>query len=143
VLAVLMTYFCTFFYMWRRVPTNVYLLGNALAFPGTAIVYMIMLNRAVAALAIVLDRRELLLESRLFSVSNVGFLLVPFAGTLIYLGIASALRQSTMLIELEYLLARSNLIVAILLLLPFSLTLSLAWVAKDATLRELMASNRS
>jgi hypothetical protein len=136
-LALLMTYFCVFFYMWRRIPANVYLLANALAFLGTSIVYMIMLSRAVAALAVVLDRRELLLESRVFSISNVGFLLVPFVGTLIYIGIMSALRRSDLLFEFQYLLARSNLVVVILLLLPFSLTLSLAWVAKDATLKEL------
>ena len=143
VLAMLMTYFCVFFYMWRHMPANVYLLANALAFLGSSIIYMILLSRAVAALATVLGRRELLLESRLFSASNVGFLLVPFAGTLIYVGIMSKLRQSDVLFEFQYLLARSNLIVVILLLLPFSLTLSLAWVAKDATLKELAALDQS
>lgn len=137
VVALLMTYFCVLFYMWRRTPMNSYLLANALAFLGTSILYMILLSRTVAALAAGLDRRELLLESRLFSVSNIGFLLVPFVGTLIYVGILSLRRQSDLLFELGFLLAKSNVLVVILLLLPFSLTLSLAWVAKDAALKEL------
>jgi len=40
-LAMLMAYFCVFFYWWRRVPLSAYLLGNVLAFAATGIVYVI------------------------------------------------------------------------------------------------------
>jgi hypothetical protein len=38
---------------------------------------------------------------------------------------------------LRFLIGRANLVVIIVLLLPFSLTLSLAWSCKDAVLRQL------
>jgi hypothetical protein len=136
-LAMLMTYFCIFFCMWRRMPQNTYLLANALAFVGTSICYMVALNRSVAALARVYGRRELVVESRVFGASNIGILMVPFVGALAYVCVMAIRHQTSPLVELEYLFYRASLLVVILLLLPFSLTLSLAWVAKDATLREL------
>lgn len=136
-LAALMVYFCIFFHLWRRMPQNAYLLANAFAFVGASILYMISLNRTVAALAEIFGRRELVVESRVFGVSNIGFLMVPFVGMLAYICAAAIRNQTSLLAELQYLLYRANLLVVVLLLLPFSLTLSLAWIAKDATLREL------
>jgi len=44
--------------------------------------------------------------------------------------------------ELRFLLGRANLLIIVVLLLPFSLTLSLAWSCKDAVLRQLSALDR-
>jgi cellulose synthase/poly-beta-1,6-N-acetylglucosamine synthase-like glycosyltransferase len=136
-LAVLLVYFCAIFYMWRRVPGESYLLANALAFLATGIVYILQFSRAVAALAVALGRKELLIESRLFSAGTVGFLLLPFFSALLYCVTRVIARGSDLATEFQMLLSRSNMLLVILLLLPFSLTLSLAWAAKDAALRQL------
>jgi hypothetical protein len=136
-LAALMTYFCVFFYLWRRAPESTYLLGNVLAFAATGIAYVIVFNRAVAALAAVLGRQDMVFESRVFGSGNVGLLLLPFAGIIVYILAMAIFQKSDPLAEFRFLLGRANLLIIILLLLPFSLTLSLAWSCKDAVLRQL------
>jgi hypothetical protein len=138
-LAVLLTYFCVFFYLWRRVPDSLYLMGNAVAFAATGILYLIAFNHAVAALATPLGRPNIGLESHLLNASNIGLLLVPFACLIAYVISMAILHKSEPLAELQSLLARANLLLIVVLLLPFSLTLSLAWSCKDAVLRELAA----
>jgi hypothetical protein len=136
-LAALMTYFCLFFYLWRHVPESTYLLGNVLAFAATGIAYVIAFNRAVAVLSAVLGREDMVFESRVFGSGNVGLLLLPFAGIVIYILAMAVLQKSNPLAEFRDLIGRANLLIIILLLLPFSLTLSLAWSCKDAVLRQL------
>jgi hypothetical protein len=136
-LAALMTYFCLFFYLWRRAPESAYLLGNVLAFAATGIAYVIAFNRAVAVLAAVLGREDMVLESRVFGSGNVGLLLLPFAGIIVYILVMAIFQKSNPLAEFRFLIGRANLLIIILLLLPFSLTLSLAWSCKDAVLRQL------
>jgi hypothetical protein len=135
--AAMLTYFCVFFYLWRRVPESSYLLGNMLAFAATGIIYVIAFNRVVAALALSLGRKDMALESRMFGSGNIGLLLVPFACVVAYIVGMAVFQRSDPLTELRFLLSRANLLVIILLLLPFSLTLSLAWSCKDAVLRQL------
>jgi len=60
--AALLTYFCLFFYLWRRAPQSSYLLGNMLAFAATGIIYVIAFNRVVATLAVALGRKDMALE---------------------------------------------------------------------------------
>ena len=141
-LAVLLAYFCVFFYLWRRVPNSTYLMGNALAFAATGILYLIAFNHAVAALATALGRRNMALESHLLSATNIGLLLLPFACVIAYVISMAIVHQSEPLAELQSLLAHTNLLVIVVLLLPFSLTLSLAWSCKDVVLRELAALDR-
>jgi hypothetical protein len=136
-LAGLMTYFCVFFYLWRRTPESTYLLGNVLAFAATGIAYLIAFNRVVAVLAAVLGREDMVFESRVFGSGNVGLLLLPFAGVVVYILAMAVLEKTNPLAEFRFLLGRANLLIIILLLLPFSLTLSLAWSCKDAVLRQL------
>ncbi|HUI07848.1 MAG TPA: hypothetical protein VL486_12670 [Verrucomicrobiae bacterium] len=136
-LAILLVYFCFFFYLWRRVPTSAYLMGNALAFAATGILYLVAFNHAVAALATALGRPNMALESHLLSVSNIGLLLLPFVCAIAYVIGASILHKGEPLAELQSLLGHANLLVIVVLLLPFSLTLSLAWSCKDVVLREL------
>jgi hypothetical protein len=138
-LAALLTYFCVFFYLWRRAPNSSYLMGNALAFAATGILYLIAFNQAVAALAIALGRPNMALESQFLSASNIGLLLLPFAGLIVYVISMAFVHQSEPLAELQSLLAHANLLVLVVLLLPFSLTLSLAWSCKDVVLKKLAA----
>jgi len=136
-LAVLLTYFCLFFYLWRRVPASTYLMGNALAFAATGILYLVAFNHAMAALATALGRPNMALESHLLSASNIGLLLLPFACVIAYVASMSILHGGEPLAELQSLLGHANLLLIVVLLLPFSLTLSLAWSCKDVVLREL------
>jgi hypothetical protein len=76
-------------------------------------------------------------ESRVFGSGNVGLLLLPFAGIIVYILAMALLQKSEPLAEFRYLIGRANLLIIVLLLLPFSLTLSLAWSCKDAVLRHL------
>jgi hypothetical protein len=138
-LGMLMTYFCLFFYLWRRVPMSAYLLGNVLAFAATGIVYVIAFNRVVAVLATVLGRKDMVFESRMFGSGNIGLLLLPFACVIAYIIGMAVFQHSDPLSELRFLLGRANLLIIVVLLLPFSLTLSLAWSCKDAVLRQLSA----
>jgi hypothetical protein len=141
-LAALLTYFCVCFCLWRRVPDNAYLLGNALAFVATGIFYVIAFNHAIAALGMALGRRDMAFESHVLSASNAALLLLPFACVIAYLMGMAVIRHSNPLTELQLVLDHVNLLVVILLLLPFSLTLSLAWGCKDAVLRQLAAFDR-
>jgi len=108
-----------------------------LAFAATGIIYVIAFNRVVATLAVALGRKDMALESRVFGSGNIGLLLVPFACVVAYIIGMAVFQRSDPLSELRFLLGRANLLVIILLLLPFSLTLSLAWSCKDAVLRQL------
>ena len=136
-LAGLMGYFCLFVYLWRRAPESTYLLVNVIAFGASGILYITAFDRAVAALAANLGRKDMALESRVFGTGNLGLLLLPFAGVIGYITASAMVQKSDLLSELRFVLSRANLLVIIVLLLPFSLTLSLAWSCKDAVLRRL------
>ncbi|HVM59248.1 MAG TPA: hypothetical protein VMV72_00140 [Verrucomicrobiae bacterium] len=142
-LAGLMAYFCVFVYLWRRAPECNYLLGNVIAFAATGILYITAFNRAVAALAAELGRKDMALESRVLGTGNIGLLVLPFAGIIGYIVASAVWENSSLLSELRFVLSRANLLVIILLLLPFSLTLSLAWGCKDAVLRRLSNLDRA
>ncbi len=135
--AALMTYFCLFFFLWRRAPESTWLLGNVFAFAATGIAYVLSFNRGVAALGAFLGRKDVAFESRVFGTGNVGLLLLPFACIVVYIIGMAVIQKSDPLSELRFLLSRANLLIIVVLLLPFSLTLSLAWSCKDAVLRQL------
>ncbi|MGD1021009.1 MAG: hypothetical protein ABSA12_17010 [Verrucomicrobiia bacterium] len=136
-LAGLMVYFCLFVYLWRRAPDSDYLLTNVFAFGAAGILYIIAFNGVVAVLAATLRRKDMALESRVFGTGNIGLLLLPFAGIIAYIVVSTVLQRGSLLSEVRFVLGRANLLVIIVLLLPFSLTLSLAWSCKDAVLRQL------
>ena len=140
--AALLNYFGVCFWLWRRVPENTYLLGNALAFVATGILYVIAFNRAVAALARALGRPDMAFESRILGASNVLLLLLPFVCMIVYLIGMAVIRHGNPFVELQSLVDRVNLLFVLVLLLPFSLTLSLAWGCKDAVLRLLATFDR-
>lgn len=143
ILALLIGYFCIPFYFWRRVPANVYLMGNALAFLFAGILYMVMLSRTVAALARALGLQDMVADSRLFSAGNIGLLLAPLTAALLYAVVMGVLHRTNPVRELLLLLGQMNRFLVIILLLPFSLTLSLTWAAKDNLLRALTSRDQS
>ena len=137
VTAGLLVYFCALFYLWRRVPANLYLQVNAALFLATGVAFMTLLNRAVTALAGLVGREEMALESRVFAVINIGLTALPFVAALTYVVWMAVTHQTNPLDEFRFLLQRVSLLVPIVLLLPLSLTLSLGWAAKDVLVRQL------
>lgn len=135
--AVVLTYGCVTFYAWLRLPTNLYLMGNAAAFVLVIIAYVITFSRVVAALATMLGRREMMIESQLLTVADIVLLLLPVTGGMGYVVAQTIIDASHPLIELRFLLSNVHPLALLVLLLPVSLTLSLAWAAKDATLQQL------
>lgn len=137
-----MVYFGGIFLLWRRAPTNLYLSANALAFVGAGIGFIVLLNRAIAAMAAAFDHHELAVESKIYGAGNIAFLLLPFFGVGAFVLTAVITKGASPVDALQFLLVRTTLFPFIIVLLPFSLSLSLVWVAKDATLRRLAAVNR-
>ncbi len=140
--ATLLAYFCVLFYMWRGVPDNFYLQLNAAAFVATGIVYLMMLNRTITTLAAFVGRKQMALEARLFTAANIVLLFLPFAAALAYIVLMAVLRQTSLLEEFRQLLQRISLLVAIVVLLPVSLTLALVWAAKDTLVQELVSRDQ-
>jgi hypothetical protein len=140
-LAWALLYFAALFCLWVRARTTWYLMANAAAFGVVLIGYTIAVNRAVTALARVLGRRQLALESQVFSATNIGLLFLPVVMAVLYVFTTSLVKQTNPLTELLYLLGLlgggANLLLVLVLLLPFSLTLALIWTMKDAVLRRL------
>ncbi len=132
-------YFGLFFLLWRRLPANSYLLLNAAGSVGAGIAFLIALSRAITAMASATGDRELVVESKLFGAGNVVLLLVPFLGATAFVLRMVYAYGADPLQVLQYLVRKAGLVATTVLLLPFALTASLAWVAKDAVVRRLMA----
>ena len=139
--AVMLVYFAVFFCAWRQLPHNEYLLANALAFLGAGVVYTVLLNRVVSVLAPALGRRDLAVESKWYGAGSIGFLLLPLIGVLVYAFVVAAVKHTSVVPEIIRLADRANIVLVGVLLLPFSLTLSLIWAAKDAVLEQLSGMN--
>ena len=137
--AAALAYFAVFFCAWRRVPWNEYLLANALAFLGAGVAYTVLLKCGVSALAPALGRRDLAVESKWYSAGSVAFLLLPLIGAFVYAFWAATAKHTGLISEIIWLANQTNIVVVGILLLPFSLTLSLVWAAKDAMLKQLSA----
>ena len=135
--AVVLAYFAVFFCAWRRVPQNNFLLANALAFLGAGVVYTVLLNCIVGALTPALGRRDLVMESKWYGAGSIGFLLLPLIGVLVYAFWAAAAKHTGVISEIIRLANQTNIVVVVVVLLPFSLTLSLILTTKDAMLQRL------
>jgi MFS family permease len=136
-LAVLFAYFSVFFCLWRRVPTSLYLMANALGFVMAGILYLILLSRTVAVMGLAVGGASLVQESRVYGASSITLLLLPFLAFLLYVSVIVMREDRDVFGVLQFVFDHLNLLVPILVLLPFSLTMSLVWSAKDTALRWL------
>lgn len=132
-----MAYFCIPFYLWRRAPESSYLFANAGLFLFAVASYVVVFNQAVAGLGVALGEPMLTAEARLFNWGNIGLLalLAGFVGCVWALAAARDLALQT---ALGLLFGQVHPAITLGLLLPFSLTLSVAWGAKDTVLDRLM-----
>ena len=137
--AVLMTYAAVFVYLWRWVPTSLYLQTNALMFPVVCILYMVAFNRATATLATSLGNQDLHRESQFCSIGALALLLAPFLGLLGYAAGMAYLHGESLFSSLRMVLSHVHAAWVVIVLLPVALTLSLAWGAKDMVLHLLAA----
>lgn len=131
-------YFGAFFLLWQRLPENSYLLANAAGFVGAGIAFLIALSRAISAMASATGERDLVVESKLFSAGNVALLLVPFVCVAVFVLRMVVTYEADPLQVLRFLAVKAGVWVTTVMLLPFALTASLVWVAKDAVVRRLM-----
>jgi hypothetical protein len=136
----LMAYFCVLFYFWLRLPTSRYLAANALAFVGATILFLFQFCRVIAAFGAALGERQLMAEARMYAAGSAVLLGAPFAGAVAVLLAATFTQHSHVVTGLLAWLGRANTAALLIFLLPFSLTLALAWAAKDVALRKLVAA---
>lgn len=138
VAAGLLAYFCVLFYLWRRAPENPYLLANACLFVLALAGYVIVFAHAAAGLGDALGQPTLAAEAWWFNWSNIGLLalLLGFGG---FVWLVAQWRGLPVPLVLALLLGRLDPRGVLVLLLPFSLTLSVAWGAKNTALELLLA----
>jgi hypothetical protein len=130
-------YLFPFFHFWRHLPRNLYFCGHGLAFFVAFILAMVMLAWTIHALAATFGRRMLAWQA----VLSIGALVlvqgVPFfllASKLFVL----AQHGDDPLILLQLFLSAIHPLWISAWLLPFTLTLSLAWEAKEIVLAQLL-----
>ena len=137
-LAVAIAYLYPFFYMWRHLPRNLYLLAHALVFMGGFIYWTSLLDSTIATLGRAVRRRSLVIQSVLFAGATF-FLGIPFL--LLAQSLIMAATQGYDPLELlRVFLMKVHPVFVLALLVPFSLTLSLVWAAKDFALHWLAAT---
>jgi hypothetical protein len=134
--AALLVYLCPFFVMWRRLPSNLYLLGHVLAMMAV-LCYSLTLNcQIVAVLGRAAGKRSFVTQSILFGTISVVMLFPPF-GLFAQMMVLAAHNGRDPLDMLQFWLERTHPWIVLLLLVPFGLTLSLVWAAKDVVLHRL------
>jgi hypothetical protein len=136
---VLVAYLCPFYLMWREVPLQAYLLGHTLVFAGMFFYALVTMCQTVAGLGRAAGRRPLVIQAIAFGTVTVVVGFPPFVlfGEVMYLA-ARAGRDPWALLQLW--LARAQFWMVPALLVPFALTLSLVWAAKDLALERLLAA---
>jgi hypothetical protein len=139
-LCLLLLYFAPFMQWWIHLPMVDHLTLNIYGLTITCIMLLWNLCRLAELVAVHLDNRTFFIEARLCGIAVLALLLVPVLGFQVYaLGLAVVygmpLHQSTII--LPY-LPWAGAIFA-LMLVPFSLTIAIAWKAKESAYRQLKA----
>ena len=133
VLAVLLAYLFPFFCMWRRLPSNLYLLGHTILWIGVLICHAGLLNLTLGAFGKFAGRSSLVVQSFLFAWITIFLSFIPFVA-LAHRLVLLAARGIDPVMGFQFLLDHLPPLITLGLLLPFSLTLSLVWAAKDVAL---------
>ncbi|MEI6082941.1 MAG: hypothetical protein WCS70_01420 [Verrucomicrobiota bacterium] len=135
---VLAAYLSLFFILWRQLPTNGYLLAHALAFFALVLVTVCLLCLPVRVLAHAADRPGLAVQAGAFGTVALVLLVPPFG--LIAQRMIEALREGVdPFALLQFWVAHTAVWITMVMLVPFSLTLSLLWSTKDLVLDHLNA----
>jgi len=135
----LLAYLCPFYLMWRRVPVNLYLLGHALAFLAVFCYSVSLCCQMVAVIGRVADKRRLVVQAILFGTISIVMLFPPFALFAQLMVLAGRAGRDPLGL-LQFWLGRAQPWMVLLVLVPFALSLSLVWAAKDLVLQRLLAA---
>ena len=139
IIAALLAYLCPFFMIWRRLPANIYLLGHVLALVALFSYSMALLCYTVGILGRAAGRRSLVIQAILFGTVAVVMLFPAFA-LLAQVMVLVARGGHDPFALLQFWMERTPPWAVLGLLLPFGLTLSLVWAAKDVVLNRLLAT---
>jgi hypothetical protein len=137
VAATLLVYLFPFFWAWRQLPRNFYFCCHGLAFLAMLMLTMMAMAVASTALARALGRRGLTWQMVATLVTTVVVQLAPFSFLARMLA-AGAWDGDDSLMWLQVLAAQLHPFWIALWLLPFTLSLSLVWTAKDVALEQLL-----
>jgi hypothetical protein len=133
----LLAYLCPFFLMWRRLPLNLYLLGHALAFFAVFCYSLTVGCQTVAGIGRASGKRGLVTQAILFGTLSIVLLFPPFA-LFAQVMVLAAREGRDPLNLLQFWLGRVQPWLVLTPLVPFALTLSLIWAAKDLVLQRLL-----
>lgn len=134
-------YLFPFFWFWRQVPRNLYFCCHGLFFLMMVLLLLMALSVSSGALARALGRRGLTWQMVLCLLSAMVIQVVPFVGWA-GVSVAAALRGEDPVVMLQVVLAHMHPFRATLWLLPFTLSLSLVWTAKDIALEQLLVAKQ-
>jgi len=137
VAAALLVYLFPFLWAWRQLPRNFYFCCHGLAFLTMLILTMMAMSVSSAVLARALGRKGLTWQMVLTLVTAVVVQLAPFSFLARLLAV-EAWHGDDSLMWLQMLVAQLHPFWITLWLLPFTLTLSLVWTAKDIALELLV-----
>ncbi|MCX7886790.1 MAG: hypothetical protein N3B01_05980 [Verrucomicrobiae bacterium] len=133
----LLVYLFPFLWAWRQIPQSLYFCSHALAFLGLLIVTMMVMSVVSAALAHALGQKGLRWQLVFSLVSAALIQLAPFS-YLAHRVASRAIRSEEMILWLQAIFVRLHMFWIMLWLLPFTLALSLVWIAKDIALERLL-----
>lgn len=137
VASILLAYLAPFFILWRQVPANLYFLGHGLALLGIFYYWIALMCQVAGVLGRAAGRRGLLIQAIVFGTISVLLLFPPF-GILTNVAVMTARNGADPFAIVQFWMQRSPVWLLFLLLLPFPLTLSLLWTAKDVVLGRLL-----
>jgi hypothetical protein len=135
----LLAYLCPFFLMWRRLTGNLYLLGHALALLAVFSYSLTLHCQMVAVLGRAAGKRSLVVQSILFGTISVVMLFPPLALAAQVMVLAARDGRDPLGL-LQFWLERAQPWMVLPVVLPFALTLSLVWAAKDIVLKRTLAT---
>ncbi|MBM3858050.1 MAG: hypothetical protein FJ395_00190 [Verrucomicrobia bacterium] len=133
----LLAYLFPFLWAWRQFPRNFYFCCHGLAFLGMLILTVMAMSVASAALARAAGRTGLTWQMVLSLVTALVIQLAPFT-YLARLLAGGVMQGEDVMMKLQAFVAHVHLFWVILWLLPFTLSLSLVWTAKDIALEQLL-----
>lgn len=136
IVTVLDAYLSLFFIMWRQMPTNAYLLAHTLVFFALLLTAICLLCLPVMELAHAADRPGLAVQAGAFGTVAVVLLLPPF-GLIAEKMLEANQAGADPFGLLQFWVTHTSLWITLVWLVPFSLTLSLLWSAKDLVLDRL------
>jgi hypothetical protein len=140
-LAALLVYLFPFLYAWRQLPRSLYFCCHGILFLGLFILMMTMLAVTSESLLRALGRRGLLWQMIVCVAATVLLQVLPFVIVAVRLVFAAWIEDDAVM-WLQVFVSHLRPVMMTLWLLPFTLSLSLTWTAKDGAM-DLLVEKKS